>query len=548
MVTLATEWSDNHQAGFTFFSNQASDKSARAQVGTKESDPGLTFYSYRLQWVERTLQTYQFKGFDEFLDLGAARLDWLVAYSSVSQDEPDTRFFNMLTPDGIHFETGNNNLPEPSDPSRYYRTLDEDNLNPKVDLTIPFRVFSDAEAELKGGWFYSSTDRHFDDRQIFYKGSAPFNGNPNAYLTPDNLGYTPRPGSFGSTNYTWNRYIGAFDSNYQGDSRIEAEYGMLELPLFGGLKCVGGARVESTYIKVDSESYIENAVTGARVNSSKIDQTDVLPSVSLIYALNPNMNFRLSYSETVARPSFRELAAYRSYDPILDVELDGNPNLVMTSAKNYDARWEWFPRPGELLSVSFFYKDLSEPIERRFISLVGDLITYDNRPSGEVWGVEFEARKNLDFLDARLRGWSLGGNLSLMQSETPLTDEEYENKSQIVPGTDSTRQLYDQSPYLANVDLNYDNSRWGTSASLVFGITGPRIAIASLTTEDVYEQPAPQLDFILSQKLGRHTALKFMAKNLLNPKHELTYGEDGEQLYSSYTRGITFGLSLTHTF
>jgi outer membrane receptor protein involved in Fe transport len=548
MASAASEWSENHQAGFNFFYNQASEKSARIQVGTKEANPGETYYSYRLQWVERNLQTYQLKGTDEFPHLGGTRLDWLVAMSSVSQDEPDTRFFNMLTLDGIDFETGDNTLPEPADPTRYYRQLGENNLNPKVDLTIPFRAFADGEAELKLGWYDSSTDRDYEERQILYRGTAPFNGDPNTYLTPDNLGYTARPGSFGSTNYTWNRYISSFDSTYTADSHISAQYLMLEVPLFGGLKLVGGARFESTDIQVDSESYIENAVTGQRVNSSKIKQTDVLPAVSLIHVLRPNMNLRLSYSETVARPSFRELAACRSYDPILDVELDGNPNLKMTSAKNYDARWEWFPRPGELISVSLFYKDLKQPIERRFISLVGDLITYDNRPEGEVWGVELELRKNLDFLDARLRGWSLGGNLSLMQSETPLTDDEYENKSQFVPGTDSARPLYDQSPYLANVDVNYDNPRWGTSASLVFGIAGPRIAIASLTTEDVYEQPAPQLDFILSQKLARRMTLKFTAKNLLNPKSELTYGQNGGGLYSSYGRGMTFGLSLTCGF
>ena len=104
------------------------------------------------------------------------------------------------------------------------------------------------------------------------------------------------------------------------------------------------------------------------------------------------------------------------------------------------------------------------------------------------------------------------------------------------------------APYLANMDLNYENGRSGTSASLVFGIAGPRIAIASLTTQDVYEQPAPQLDFILAQRLGRQMIVKFTAKNLLNPPVQLTYGENSKQLYSSYTRGMTFGLSLVYDF
>jgi hypothetical protein len=149
------------------------------QSGTSDNDPGATFYSYRLQWIERNLQTYQFKGFDLFPELGGARLDWLVGLTGISQDEPDTCFFNMLTRDGTNYQTGVNNLPNPSDPTRYYRTLEEHNLNPKLDLTIPFRTASVLEGELKMGVFSSTSERDFQERDIYYKGDAPFDGDPN---------------------------------------------------------------------------------------------------------------------------------------------------------------------------------------------------------------------------------------------------------------------------------------------------------------------------------------------------------------------------------
>jgi outer membrane receptor for ferrienterochelin and colicin len=53
---------------------------------------------------------------------------------------------------------------------------------------------------------------------------------------------------------------------------------------------------------------------------------------------------------------------------------------------------------------------------------------------------------------------------------------------------------------------------------------------------------------IISQKLGRHLTLKFGAKNLLNPKIERTYGKNSDLLYSSYTKGRAFGLSMTYDF
>lgn len=547
MATLSSRWADDHELGFCFFHNQNALKSVRSQIGTRESEPGRTFFTHRLIWVERNLQTFQFKGKDEFPALGGVRLDWLVALTDTSQDEPDTRFFNLVEEAGV-FSTGRNYLPDPQDPTRYFRTLQENNLNPKVDITLPFRNWSADEGQFKAGWFFSTSDRSFAERQIFYRGEAPFDGDPNTYLTADNLGYTARPGSGGSTLYTWKRYIASFDTAYSAQSDISAGYLMLELPLGPKLKLVGGARAETTDLLVSSTSYIENAVTGQRTNSTVLRQTDVLPAAGLVWTLRTNMNLRLNYSQTIARPSVRELAAYRSYDPLLDVELDGNPLLQLASAENYDIRWEWFPRPGELLSASLFHKSIQNPIERRFISMVGDLITYENRPSGEVSGVEFEWRKRLDFLDVRLGDWSLGGNLSLIQSETPLTPVEYANKSQIVPDAKPTRPLYDQSPYILNLDLNYDNPRWGTSASLVFNVAGPRIAIASLTTEDVYEQPAPVLDFVLSQRLGRQSSLKFTAKNLLDPTFERTYGENAQRVFASSKRGVTLALQFSRDF
>jgi hypothetical protein len=50
----------------------------------------------------------------------------------------------------------------------------------------------------------------------------------------------------------------------------------------------------------------------------------------VIYKLeggDPGYNGNPNSSETIARPSFRELAAYRGYDPTTDEIAEGNPNL-----------------------------------------------------------------------------------------------------------------------------------------------------------------------------------------------------------------------------
>ncbi len=88
----------------------------------------------------------------------------------------------------------------------------------------------------------------------------------------------------------------------------------------------------------------------------------------------------------------------------------------------------------------------------------------------------------------------------------------------------------------------------GTTAALIFNVSGPRITITKANTEDVYEQPTPALDVVISQKIGRHATVKFGAKNLLDPKIERTYGTDRNLLYSSYRKGRTFGLTLNYDF
>jgi outer membrane receptor protein involved in Fe transport len=129
-----------------------------------------------------------------------------------------------------------------------------------------------------------------------------------------------------------------------------------------------------------------------------------------------------------------------------------------------------------------------------------------------------------------------------------LSAKDLAAKRQFFPDISDTRPLYDQSPYVLNIDFTYSNPRSGTTATLIYNEAGPRIVITKLNTDDVYDQPVSVLDFILSQRIGRHMTVKFGAKNLLDPKIERTYGKNSSLLYSSYTRGRSFGLGFSYDF
>lgn len=551
-ASIAYQLFPDHQLGYNFIFNQYSEDSARIRTGEDNYNNLTDLTMNRLYFIERNLTSHQFRGDHLFPDLGSLKVDWLATFADTSQDEPDTRFFNVNGTDW-----GLSGL-DPKLPTRYWRELDENSQTFRADLTLPFRLSATQEAQFKFGWFNASAERDYRERILQYDVPyRPYPIDPNQILVEGSLGMvgsvTTNQISATRTryNFPWTNYIQSPSdrSFYHGESEIPAYYAMLDVPVLPEVRLIGGARLESTEISTTSFTTVpsEGVKPGETNSPPSLEQHDLLPAVGLLWAVQPNLNLRLNYGETITRPSFRELAGIRTYDPVLDEFIVGNSDLQMTAIKNYDARIDWYPRAGELFSIGIFYKDLSEVIEKEFISSAGDIITFVNRPSAEVYGIELEARKSLDFLSHSLRYWTLGGNLSLIESEQPVSELQKENHTK--PDLlGETRPLADQSPYILNFELAYDNPFSGTSLALSYNVSGPRLIIANLAAPDVYEQPTSQLDLTLSQRIGRHLRLKFSARNLLDPEVERTYGEDGDVVYSSYTRGRTFGVSLNYEF
>lgn len=546
-ATLASEVWPDQQLGYAFIFNQYSEDSARIRVGQDYYNMNLNLDLKRLQYIERNLTSHQFRGGHRFQDLGGLRADWLATFTQTTQDEPDTRFYNV---NGNRFNISGL---DPKFPTRYWRELEEDSRNLRLDFLLPFHPTGDAaDAEFKFGLFDNQAERNYRERTLAYNTAENWAGDPNALLTPDRLGAVNPPATNGNfVTYTWQTFLQTPSdrSFYTGESHVPAAYAMLDFSLLEPLRLVGGVRFEQTDIQTTSFSTVpsEGVVPGTTNSPPPLQRDDLLPSLGLVWNVVTNMNVRLNYGQTLARPSFRELAAVRTYDPVLDEYIVGNPRLQITDIQNYDLRWEWFPRPGEILSVGLFYKDLENVIEKEFVSSRGDIVTFVNRPKAQVAGVELEARKSLEFLSWHLRHWSLGGNLTLMESSEEISDLQQANHTRPDLLGD-TRPLADQSPYIINLDLSYDNPHSGTSLSVGYNVFGPRLIIANLAAPDIYEQPAPLLDVVLSQRLGRHLRLKLSARNLLDPEIERTYGEEAQAIYSSYTRGRTFGVSLTYDF
>ena len=550
VVSLGYELNEEHEFGFNFIYNRSGEDIARRQIGERpENLPGRVVDRSTLQWTERDLQNFQMLGRHQFPQWSEMDASWLISMAGTSQDEPDQRFFNYAREvDFTGNEVNNNALPEPSVPSRNYRTLEESNLNARFDDTIKIRLIGDLETLFGIGTAVSFSQRNFFQKSFAIEPGIPAPsdpwsaaGDPNNYFTEENLRYRTETNARGATNYIFPRrfFTQQFgDFEYDGIQDLIAGYFKIEQEITPWVKVTGGLRPENTSLSIDSFSNRGNT-------NSTIQQLDVLPAAGLIFTLTSNMTVRVNYSDTIARPTYREFAPYEAYDPFGDEIVRGNPNLRMSSIRNYDLRWEWFPAPGSLVSVGGFYKKLKDPIEKLIVTFGGGIVSFENRAEATVYGAEFEARQKLDIIDELLANFSLGFNFSYILSEVPLTEQEKINDR----NSPDPRQLYDQSEWIANTDFTWDNKRWGTTATLAFNWAAPRIYLVDVGGPDVFEHPPMMIDLVVSQKLSDHWRVRFTGKNLVNAEYLRTYGDDREGfVYSRNTRGVVFGIQATYEY
>jgi TonB-dependent receptor len=536
MGTLSYQITKNHEFTFDIMSTQSGIKSSRYMSGEwpDQLTGGELYETRSLKYTERDLNTYQMKGKHHLGFLADLHIEWIASLGKTKQDEPDLRFFsNTFRPDvDTTYYSIDNNLY--NYPTRYWRNLEEDKRNTKIDLSLPFLQWNQLSSKFKFGGFYADADRVFQQRHFeFRPQDAQYTGDPVEYF--NNLGISD---SSNSRRLRFGNYVTEIPTaanNYEGYEKIGALYAMAELPITQRFRFVGGARYETTRMNIFS---LDTTV-------ASLENNDWLPAASIIYQLGQNMNIRLAYGKTLARPTLRELSPLRTFEFLGDDLYGGNPFLERTLINNFDVRWEWFDRPGELYAVSGFYKTFKNPIER-YYDIGAEKYSHQNVPDGLVYGVEFEIRKGLDQLTPILNNFSINTNLSLIHSEVTIPEKELELIKRFDSSPEETRPLYGQSPYIVNLELAYSNIESGTSASIFYNIQGERLwEVMVGATPDVYEQPQPNIDIVFSQRLYSGLTLKAGVKNLLNSWTSRVQSFNGTDYdYHRFTGGRRFGVGL----
>jgi len=541
----------HHEIGFNLLRTQEGEQHGRYQTGIypKNSRPPVQYETYVLQYTERSVASYQARG-DHFLKgLAGLRAEWNAALTGTRQEEPDLRFFfdqfvhvdldRDGTPDTTVYDInlGSSNA---TPPTRVFRDLHEDNAEANFSLELPIRVGLPSAVRLKTGGAFLRKERGFTERKFNYRDNSldfsDFGGDVSAFFDAQNVGIVGEEDgryTFGNTIEEGTRAA----NNYDGTQEILAAFAMLDLPILRDLRFIGGVRYETTEMGIVSRDSTQAP--------GSISERDLLPSLSVVYAVGGNMNVRASATRTLARPTFREIAPFTSFSFAGGAELSGNPDLDRTLVSNLDVRWEWFARPGEVLSVSGFYKLFENPIERVFVSN-NNQVTFVNVPEATVFGVEFEVRKNMGFIAGWLNNVTANANLALIESEVEVPQRERD----FALGFDipATRPFQGQSPYVLNVGVAYENYRSGTTASASFNRFGERLSSVTLGgAPNVFEQPRNDLFVSVGQRLVNILTVKVSVDNVLDTDFvESQEYKDATFVTRRYKLGRTFKLSFTY--
>lgn len=462
-----------------------------------------------------------------------AKINWYGSFNILDQYVPQQRRSEYLLNETTNqFEARISTGQSQKSGSIFYGNLSDYIYTAGGDLAKTFELFSNRQT-IKGGYFFQVKDRLYDARPFYVK------------LYDNSLKTLPEEQLFASSNFTSGKLgFDEFAGNqyrYMANSILNAAYLQFDNIFSDKLRAVWGLRVEDFDQLIGSVKKSDPRHVYSRVR-------DYLPALNLTYKLNTKTNLRVSGSQTVVRPEFRELTAVAFYDFELGATVLGNSELKRTKITNADLRYEIYPRAGELFTVGLFYKYFQSPIELSFNqSGAGSSNTFNfvNADKAAGYGAEFEMRKKLDF-SAALKNFTVTSNFSYIRNRV-----KFENKT-------LNRPMQGQSPYMINAGLQYDLEKAGITSTVLFNQIGRRIAyVGNDQYPAIWEAPRALLDFQFAKKIIKNKGeLKLNVSDILNHTakfyHDLNddgkYGKGNDALAIERKYGTTFSVTFGYNF
>jgi outer membrane receptor protein involved in Fe transport len=536
LANFAYSWGNNKIALKNIY-NRVLENQFTSRIGIDDSQTRfLRTADYMLQ---RSLISNQLSGSHLLSEESKIKLNWNLNFANTDRKEPGFKRMEYQEENGqpgyTRASIPSSGQADPRLAGNFSSKLYENLYGGSFDLIVPVKWFKDSN-KIKLGYFSQYRKRDFVARVIGFTRNGDFD---NTLLT------IPQMQIFAAQNIRENGYVLNEITNgadqYDANSFLNAGYLMFDGYLTEKLRLGIGARLESYNQKLNSA---DNTFTPLRVDTT---YTNVLPSANLIYNLTEKASLRISASQTVGRPEFREIAPFSFYDFNKNVSVVGNPNLKQSKTSNFDLGYAVYPSSGQVFSVSTFYKHFELPIEQSLqLGTSGRTFGYVNSSSATLYGVEMEFRRSLQFIANQFSNFTFSTNASYMKSEV---------KVPVSINKTGKRPLQGQSPYLINAGLQYNSKQENaTGLSILYNRIGKRIwAVGNVQDPDIYENSRNVLDLQVSQKFAKGKAeFKVNYGDILNNKaifYQKPRGTDPNAGYNPKTDNVNisdqFGSTIT---
>ncbi|HAH11209.1 MAG TPA: TonB-dependent receptor [Alphaproteobacteria bacterium] len=294
-------------------------------------------------------------------------------------------------------------------------------------------------------------------------------------------------------------------------------------PVDGGVYKINEERVDS-YAKFNGQAGRFDYELGLRLEMTDVLVTDengrvdadyafLLPSAHVKYKATDNDRFRLSYANTVRRPSFDFLApAVLEEELGEDDDFRGNPRLEPERGWGIDASYERRLGGRGVAGINVFYRGVSNKVELASTGVVsssgnGFIYTPRNVGDGFVYGVEVDFSTPLWFAGLEDTGVFL--NFSWLDSE--VTD--------VVTG--EKRRFNDQAEYVFNTGFIQELSDWAASFGATYRLQGD--AFNSLFDRTIATSYGADLEVFIEKRFGESFVIRLTGTNLLNASKDETF-------------------------
>jgi outer membrane receptor protein involved in Fe transport len=541
ILSVGYEFNNDHSLNFTSTVLRQSTKRSLIEKGLFAQEDSLRTSS-TIDWIESQVWANQLSGEHNFMLFGDSDVfqdtvfNWRANLSRSDRDVPLRRNTVYEYNEGIDAHLI---LARTDGNTTSYNALDEETKEFGFDLEQAMYV-ADTPVDILAGFTYAEKERSFG--LVRYNFAFPSGTTTDLrQLVPEII--------FGPVNIDPDgiRLTEIFDPSDFYTASFENVQGYLgaDIELSAKMRLAFGVRYEDSTQIVDTvDRTTDEAITVTQ------DGEYWLPAATFTYEIIDNMQVRLAYSQTIARPDMRELSTAPFIDDERGLTVRGNPELRIAEIENYDARFEWYFAAGESLTVGAFYKKFTNPIEQSAQAFgEGRLITYVNGESAELKGIEVEVEKILFLQD--WFGWDwLGSREMFVKANGSYIDgETITAEADLGIVTNPVRSFQGQSEWLANFQLGWRDYDRGENLAIVLNYTGRRLSLLGVFgTPDEFENPPLMLNFAYSKEFdlgGNVLEMKLEAENLLGD--EILYTQFGVAT-EQYDLGRTVSLGFKYKF